>query len=167
MDPGMAFGCGTHATTAMCVELLEEIIVADKTVVDVGTGSGILSIVSAMLGAREVQAVDLDPVAVRVARDNIAANGLDRLISVGEGNLLEGFTGKVDIVVANIIADVIKKLLPSVLLLLSEGGCFIASGIIKSRSQEVAQAIREHGLDVIKTSTQGEWIAFLAQKNYG
>lgn len=162
MDPGMAFGCGNHPTTSMCAEILEEIVKGDEKVVDVGTGSGILSIIVAKLGASQVLAVDVDPLAVRVARENILSNGLAGRINVQENDMLKGITFKSDIIVANIVADVIIKLLPSVVPLLKDGGKFIASGIILNRREEVAQAITDSGLQIAKILSQGEWTAFLA-----
>ncbi|MCL6610140.1 MAG: 50S ribosomal protein L11 methyltransferase [Peptococcaceae bacterium] len=164
MDPGMAFGCGTHPTTAMCMTLLEEVIGGGEAVLDVGTGSGILSITAAGLGAASVLAVDSDPVAVRVARENVEANGMTHLIAVREGDLLEGVRTPADVIAANITADVIIRLLPSAAALLKGGGKFIASGVIAGRREEVAGAIKEAGLEIIKTVLDGEWAAFLAIK---
>lgn len=164
MDPGMAFGCGTHPTTAMCMALLEEVIRGGETVLDVGAGSGILSLTAARLGAAAVVAVDSDPTAVRVARENIEANRLGGLVRVREGNLLEGVETPADVIVANIVADVIIRLLPAAVSLLRAGGKFIASGVISGRSEEVAGSIKASGLVVIKTSSEGEWAAFLAEK---
>ena len=111
IDPGMAFGTGTHHTTNMCMERLEKVLPAGATVFDVGTGSGILAIAAALLGAKEVKAVDIDGVAVRVARENVADNHLSDKIDVKEGDLLHGTEGKADVIIANIIADIIIMLL--------------------------------------------------------
>lgn len=165
MDPGMAFGCGTHPTTTMCMCMLEDLIKGGETVFDVGTGSGILAITAAKLGAAGVLAVDSDPTAIRVARDNVAASGLEGSIRVREGNLLDGIDTPAGVIVANIVADVIIKLVPQASLLLTRGGKFLASGIIAGRSDQVAGALDGSGLKIIKTSLEGEWVAFLAEKD--
>ncbi|MFZ5642237.1 MAG: 50S ribosomal protein L11 methyltransferase [Bacillota bacterium] len=164
MDPGMAFGCGTHETTSMCMKLLEEAVTGDELVIDVGTGSGILAITAAMLGASGVLAVDTDATAVRTAGENVARNGLEHVITVREGNLLGGIDYRADIIVANIIADVVIMLVPEALRLLKDGGKFIASGIISGRADEVAGVLAGAGLSVSKFLSEGEWVAFLAEK---
>lgn len=164
MDPGMAFGCGTHPTTTMCMCMLEDLIEGGETVIDVGTGSGILAITAAKLGAAGVLAVDSDPTAIKVAGDNVAASGLEERIRVREGHLLDGIDTPAGVIVANIVADAIIKLAPQASSLLTRGGKFLASGIIAGRSDQVAGAIEEHGLEIVKTSSEGEWTAFLAQK---
>lgn len=164
IDPGMAFGCGTHPTTEICMLMLEDVIAGGETVLDVGTGSGILAITAGKLGAAKVVAVDTDSIAVRTALENVAINGLENIIEVQVGNLLDGIDSHADIIVANIVADVIILLLPSVILHLSPGGKFIASGIIAARKDEVAGAITTAGLKIKRTVSQGEWTAFLAEK---
>ncbi|MCL5057080.1 MAG: 50S ribosomal protein L11 methyltransferase [Actinobacteria bacterium] len=164
MDPGMAFGCGTHSSTSMCMRLLEDTVRAGEYVIDVGTGSGILAIAAVKLGASAALAVDTDAGAVRTARENVSLNGLEGAITVKEGNLLEGLDTRADIIVANIVADVIIKLLPAAASLLKEGGRFMASGIISGRQEEVAAAIGKTGMNIINTLREGEWVAFLAVK---
>lgn len=166
LDPGMAFGCGTHPTTTMCMGLLEDVITGGETVLDVGTGSGILAITAARLGAAAVVAVDSDPVAVRVVRENVAANGVEGIVAVREGNLLDGIEAAADVVVANIVADVIIRLLPSAVPRLKKGGKFIASGVIAHRREEVAGALDAAGLRTIRILNEGEWVSFLAEKIY-
>ncbi len=166
MDPGLAFGCGTHPTTAMCMALLEESVGGGETVIDVGTGSGILAITAARLGAAWVLALDSDPVAVRVARENVAANGVEGIVAVREGNLLEGVCTPADVIVANIMTDVIIRLLPSAAELLKAGGRFIASGVIAGRREEVAVALEASGLRTVRILNEGEWVSFLAEKIY-
>ena len=161
IDPGMAFGTGTHATTKMCIEFLEEVGVADKIVYDVGTGSGILAIAAALLGAQRVSAVDIDAVAVRIARENVELNALAERISVHEGDLLSGFVGKCDIMVANIIADVIIAMLPDVALRLNDNGVVIFSGIIDERVDDVLCAVERAGLRCRASRKSDVWCALL------
>jgi len=158
IDPGMAFGTGTHHTTNMCMARLEQIIKPGMKVFDVGTGSGILSIAAALLGAEDIKAVDIDPVAVRVARENVADNGLSAQIDIQVGDLLHGTEGKADLIIANIIADIIIMLIPDVVLKLNEGGIFLASGIIEERAQDVEQAALEKGLKLMHMDHRGGWV---------
>lgn len=161
MDPGMAFGTGTHHTTSMCMEYLEEIITPQAEVFDVGTGSGILSIAAAKLGAKSIVAVDIDANAVRIAKENIAGNGLSEVIAVKEGDLLHGTEGKAGVIIANIIADIIIMLLPDVAQKLKADGKFLASGIIEEREDDIKQAAAASGLKVISTRHKGGWVAML------
>lgn len=158
LDPGMAFGTGKHPTTAMCVRELECIVGPGMRVLDVGTGSGILSVTAAKLGAGQVVAVDVDTVAVDVARENVDVNGVGDTVTVLQGDLAAGITGQFDIVVANIIADVIIRLLPDVPRLLAPGGRFIGCGIIDERRQDVERAVEAAGLRVDHVRTSGDWV---------
>ncbi|WP_425806762.1 50S ribosomal protein L11 methyltransferase [Desulfitobacterium sp. Sab5] len=162
LDPGMAFGTGTHATTTLCLELLEDIVKPGMKVFDLGTGSGILAIAAAKLGA-EVEAVDLDPVAVRVAQENIDLNHVSEQVSAKHGDLGSVLKGQADLVVANIIADVILLLLPDLKRILKPEGEFIASGIIESRSEDVENGMREAGLEVIDKKEDAMWVALRAR----
>lgn len=164
LDPGMAFGCGTHPTTAMCMRLLEEYIRGGEMVCDIGTGSGILAITAARLGARRVLAVDLDELAVRTAQENIARNRVERVVQVVHGNLLDMVFGRADLVVANILADVITDMTLEVCRMLVPGGRFIASGIFRDRGEEVRQAIYAAGLEVEHVCMDGDWLAIVAGK---
>lgn len=121
MDPGMAFGCGTHSSTSMCMRLLEDVVSGGEYVIDVGAGSGILAITAVKLGAAGALAVDTDAGAVRTARENVSINGLSEAITVMEANLLEGIDTGADIIVANIVADVILTLIPAAVSLLKTG----------------------------------------------
>jgi len=133
IDPGMAFGTGTHPTTVLCLEALEKYVQPEQLVYDIGTGSGILAVAAAKLGA-EVQAGDIDSLAVRIAKENISLNKVEDRVKVEAGDLGEVFIDQADIVIANIIADVIIELLPQLPSLLKPGGLFIASGIIDAMS---------------------------------
>ena len=164
MDPGMAFGTGTHETTSMCLELLEKYITKGDVVFDIGCGSGILGIASAKLCASSVIGVDLDANAVKVAKNNVSSNHVEHIMKVYEGNLLDVVNQKADIVVANIIADVIIELSQSVLEFLKSNGIFIASGIIKERLQDVKDAMCKNGLDIIDIYEKGSWCALAAKK---
>lgn len=158
LDPGMAFGTGTHETTMMCVELLEKNIKGNETVFDIGTGSGILAIAASKLGANKVVAVDLDEDAVKTASENIKVNGVKN-IEVKHGNLVEVVSGKSDILVANIIADVIIHLTKIVKDYIKDDGLFIASGIINDRKNDVIAAIEREKLIIEEIKEKGEWVA--------
>lgn len=162
LDPGMAFGTGTHHTTAMCIRCLEDVLKPDNIVFDVGTGSGILAVAAAKLGAAHVHAVDLDPVAVRVAKENAAFNNVTATVDITQGDLLTGVNGKANVIVANIIADIIIKMLPDVKTRLADNGLFIASGIIAERLSDVTAALIEHGLVIDKAIEEGGWVAIVA-----
>jgi ribosomal protein L11 methyltransferase len=161
MDPGMAFGTGTHETTRMCIEALENYVSKDKTVFDIGTGSGILAITAAKLGAKQVVGVDLDPVAVDSAKSNVEFNDLNN-IEILHGNLMEVVEGKADIVVANIIAEIIMFLCEDVKNFLNVGGYFISSGIIKDRKDDVVEKLEEVGYKILEVNTLGEWVCIVA-----
>lgn len=158
IDPGMAFGTGTHHTTNMMMERLEKVITPDSTVFDVGTGSGILAIAAAMLGAKSVKAVDIDGVAVRVAKENVADNGLSEQIEVREGDLLHGTEGKADVIIANIIADIVIMLLQDIPQKLNDNGVLLASGIIEERMPDVEAAAQAQGLYVDAVDHRGGWV---------
>lgn len=162
LDPGMAFGTGTHETTRMCVKSLEKYVEKDSTVFDVGCGSGILAIAAAKLGAKLALGVDLDPVAVESAKENVGLNDLDN-IEILEGNLLDVIDGKADIVVANIIAEIICILTEDVSKALNKGGLFITSGIIHERVDMVTSKLNECGFEVMEINKDGEWNCIVAK----
>ncbi len=164
IDPGMAFGTGTHHTTNMMMERLEKVITPDSTVFDVGTGSGILAIAAAMLGAKSVKAVDIDAVAVRVAKENVADNGLSDQIEVREGDLLHGTEGKADVIIANIIADIVIMLLQDIPQKLNDNGVLLASGIIEERMPDVEAAAQAQGLYVDAVDHRGGWVVMQMKK---
>jgi ribosomal protein L11 methyltransferase len=165
LDPGMAFGTGTHPTTAMCVHLLEQHLRPGDTLLDVGTGSGILLIAAAKLGAGRLTGVDLDPTAITVARANLVQNaiGADRYELIC-GHLIEAVSGTYDIVVANILADVVVELLDGVAAVLKPGGRFICSGIIHAQKEMVGRAMADHGFSRVAVTELGEWLAFAGEK---
>lgn len=162
LDPGMAFGTGTHETTRMCVEALEENVKGDTTVFDIGTGSGILAIAAAKLDAKKVIGVDLDPVAVDSAKENVSFNDLNN-IEILYGNLMDVVTGKADLVVANIIAEIIVVLAEDVKNFLVPGGLFITSGIIRERRELVETKLKEKGFKIKEVKEQGEWLCIIAE----
>lgn len=162
LDPGMAFGTGTHETTRMCAAALEKYIDGGTEVFDVGTGSGILAIIASMMGAKHVVGVDLDPVAVDSAKENVEFNKLSN-IDILEGNLLDVVEGKADIVVANIIAEIICILTDDVKKVLNTGGLFITSGIIHDRKQMVIDKLEASGFEVLEANVDGEWNCIVAK----
>lgn len=164
IDPGMAFGTGTHHTTNMCMARLEKVLPCGAEVFDVGTGSGILAIAAALLGAKAVKAVDIDAVAVRVARENITDNGLEDKIEVKEGDLLHGTEGQADVIIANIIADIIIMLLKDIPGKLKDDGIFLASGIISDRRADVEAAAAEVGMQVDHVDEKGGWVVMQMSK---
>ena len=162
IDPGMAFGSGTHETTGMCLTLLERAIRGGERVIDVGTGSGILAIGAALLGASGVLAIDIDPQAVKVAKENIAHNGLSGKIEAVEGNLLDRRDVTCDVCVANIIASVICGFAEPLKAHIAPGGTFICSGIIREREADVNGALLAAGYQIREIRRRGEWVAFRA-----
>lgn len=161
IDPGTAFGTGSHITTILCARALEKYVQAGMTVIDVGTGTGILAMSAARLGAKRVYAYDYDSVAVKVASENIKANGLEDKVTVACNDLLAGQKHKADLVAANIIAEVILKLLPQVPMHLNPGGLFIASGIISERKDEVLSAASELGFTLCEEKEGQGWVALV------
>ncbi len=163
MDPGMAFGTGTHETTQMCSILLDKYMKDDTQVLDIGCGTGILSIIAAKLGAKTVEAIDIDEVAVKVARENIELNQEISKVSAYKAILsdLKQEEHKYDIIVANIIANVIIDLSSLIPYYLKKESLFITSGIIKERKQEVIDACEKNGMSRIETLEMGEWVAMV------
>ena len=167
LDPGMAFGTGTHESTRMCIEFIEEYMEQDANVLDVGCGSGILSIASAKLGASSVLALDLDPVAVDVAKKNADINGVSDKVNVISSDITAGVPRKkeYDIVLANIIADVIIRLNDDITDFIKRPGIYICSGIIKERLNDVIESLEKHKFRIIEIREDGEWCA-VACKNH-
>lgn len=162
LDPGMAFGTGTHETTRMCIQALEKYVKEESTVFDVGCGSGILAIAAAKLGAKLAVGVDLDPVAVESSIENVGYNNLNN-IEILHGNLVEVIDGKADIVVANILAEIICILTDDVKRVMKDGGVFITSGIIHDRVDIVCEKLEATGFEVIEKNRDGEWNCIVAK----
>lgn len=163
LDPGAAFGTGQHATTMLCLRALEKMIHTGMRVFDVGTGSGVLSIAAALLGAQEVHAYDFDPVAVRVAQENVQANHLTSQITVEVADLLAKAQGKADVICANIIAGVILRLLPEAPKYLRAGGYLLLSGIIADRVQEVQTKAEACGFTIEKRIMAKDWALLIVR----
>ncbi len=164
MDPGMAFGTGTHPTTVLCIRALEKYLKPGDRVYDVGTGTGILGIAAAKLGASSILAMDLDEVAVRSAIENCKINKCSEQITVKQNNLLDGVVEQVEVVIANILAEVIIRFTDDVERVLLPGGTFIASGIIKAREEDVKTALAESRLEIVETVYMDDWVAIIAKK---
>lgn len=141
LDPGMAFGTGAHATTILCLQALEHIVNAGDTVIDVGTGSGVLSIAAAKFGADSVYAYDADEVAVNVAKENMAINQVEDKVTVMKSNLFSHIEGKGDIIVANLLADILIRMAPDIKAHLNDHGFLLVSGIIENKKTEVRKAL--------------------------
>lgn len=166
MDPGMAFGTGTHETTRLVMRCIERELKGNETFLDVGCGSGILSICAAKLGAAFCAAYDIDPVAVDVTRENIAASG-ERNIVCGVSDLLAGVTlsqGRYNFAVANIVADILLRMLPQIGDFLTDDATLVLSGIIESRKEELCEALPTYGFAVSYIETENEWVAIVAKR---
>ncbi|MFP7221985.1 50S ribosomal protein L11 methyltransferase [Priestia filamentosa] len=164
LDPGMAFGTGTHPTTVMSLQALEATVQKGDTVIDVGTGSGVLSIGAALLEASHVRAYDLDEVAVKSARENTELNSVNKVVTVGQNNLLNGVEGQADIIVANILAEIIVRFVDDAYKLVKNGGTFITSGIIMNKKEEVKEALTKAGFLIEEVMVMEDWVAIIAKK---
>lgn len=163
IDPGMAFGTGTHPTTSMCMKFLERYAGQFKTVLDIGCGSGILSITAALFGASEVLGVEIDPQAANIARENVELNGFTDRIQIVEGDLTKRIDFKGDIIVANLMADLVMLLSEDAPSSLKEAGLFITSGILVEKLEEVKSVIKTSGFEIIDILEENEWCAILAR----
>lgn len=162
LDPGMAFGTGTHETTRLCIKALERHVKDNSIVFDIGTGSGILAITAAKLNAKKVIGVDLDPVAVDAAKENVSLNNLNN-IEILHGNLMNVVEGKANVVVANILADIIMILAEDVKEFIEKEGCFISSGIILDKKQDVIDKLEQLGFSIQEVEVDGEWCCIVAK----
>ena len=172
IDPGTAFGTGMHETTQLCIKQLRRYVTKDTALLDVGTGSGILSIMAYKFGAESAVGTDLDPCAIEAVQDNMEKNGLDEAgFKLIIGNIIDskeiqdevGY-GKYDIVAANILAEVLIPLTPVIIHQLKPGGIYITSGIIEDKEQAVVDAVKAAGLEVLEVNHQGEWVNVTARK---
>lgn len=159
LDPGMAFGTGTHETTRLCMQLLEGCVTSGSTMLDIGTGSGILAITALLLGAKTAVGVDIDELSVKVAMENAELNGVQDTISLVCGDLTEKISGKYDVICANIVADVIIRLSNDVKSFMHNDSVLLVSGIIDERSTEVSAALENAGIKIINTVTENGWVA--------
>lgn len=164
LDPGMAFGTGTHPTTRLMLEALEKTIVGNEYVIDVGTGSGVLSIAAKHLGAGKVDAYDIDEVAVSSAKKNLALNPVAKDVKVGINSLLDGIHTKADLIVANILAEIIVPLIPQAYENLKPGGKFLVSGIIDDKAPLIRQKLQEQGFIIDDEQQMKDWHGMIAHK---
>lgn len=164
IDPGMAFGTGGHETTSLCIKNLEKYVKPHDNVIDVGCGSGILSIAASYLTDGSLKAVDLDKLAVDVSRENFALNNLENRIEVEEASLLTKETKKYDVIVANILAHIIELMIEDAYKLLKDGGYFITSGIIKDKKDKLLEKMLEHGFKLVEETSDNEWYSFVVTK---
>ena len=164
IDPGAAFGTGTHATTSLCLSLLENYVKDTTEMLDIGTGSGILSIASVLLGAKSAAGIDIDAQSVKTAKENAQINNIDGKCEFLVGDLTDKVSGKYNVICANIVADVIIKLFGNVGSFLTDDGVFIISGIIDLRKDDVLKAAKQNGFTVLKECYNDNWCAFVLKK---
>lgn len=163
LDPGMAFGTGTHETTMLCIEALEKYVSEGSFVYDVGCGSGILSIVAAKLGAKKVIGIDLDELCVNVSIENVKQNNVENIVEILHGNLLDRVSEKADLIVSNIIAEVIVDMIDSLKAYINDNGIFIASGIITEKSSMVKKALIDKGFEILEEKSMKDWVSIVAR----
>jgi ribosomal protein L11 methyltransferase len=166
MDPGMAFGTGTHETTRLVMKIMQDVVRGGERVLDVGCGSGILAITASKLGAKSCNAYDIDPVAVKVAKENAKIAGCDN-ITVGTSDLLAGVErihGGYELCVANIVADIIIRMLPDVHAYLSPSAPIILSGIVAEREDDIKNAAAKHGYSVVRIERENDWVAMMIRR---
>ena len=173
IDPGTAFGTGMHETTQLCMRQLKKYVTSDTEILDVGTGSGILSIVALKLGAKHAVGTDLDPCAITATKENLEVNDIpEGAMDVMIGNIIDdkavqdavGYE-KYDIVAANILADVLVPLTPVIVNQMKKGGIYITSGIIDVKEETVVEAVKAAGLEVVEVTHQNDWVSVTARKN--
>lgn len=165
IDPGMAFGTGSHETTAICLKLLEEVDIKDKIVADVGTGSGILAIACSKIGAKHVLALDIDPLSIKTAKENVVVNDCVDKIEVMESDLLSTSKDNYDLIIANILPDVIINLIPDAYEKLNGKGLILVSGIILEKKDLVIKELKKYGFSIVKDLDMGEWTGIIGKKD--
>lgn len=165
IDPGLGFGTGTHETTSMCIEELEKYINSNSTVFDIGTGTGILAITSAILGCKNSIGIDIDENCVLTAKENVKKNKVGTIVKIIKGNLLDTINTKADIIVANIIADIIIDIAGYIRNYLNDNGIFISSGILIEKIEEIKKVFKENNLEIISIKEKGEWACITAKSN--
>lgn len=163
IDPGMAFGTGTHETTSLCLELIEKYMKTGDDVLDVGCGSGILAIAAGLLGANDVLGIEIDPVAVEIGKSNVELNGLSENVKVVYGDLTKGVDFEADLVAANLMADIVKILSKDVAKHIKPGGIYISSGILAELAGDVGSVIEKCGFEIEEVRVKGEWCAIAAR----
>lgn len=163
MDPGMAFGTGTHETTILCLRALEKYIHPESTVLDIGCGTGILGIASILLGAKSAVLIDNDPQAIRVAESNSIKNGTYERTRFINGDLIDKADGKYDILIANISAKTIEKLIPKCKGFIELEGYLVFSGILKDYAQDVLSVMSDNGISPVETQALGDWVSIVGQ----
>ena len=162
LDPGRAFGTGTHPTTRLALLALEKEIRGSESMIDVGTGSGVLSIAAKYLGAGEIDAYDIDDEAIKATKENVALNPVAKDINIGTNSLLDGISKKVDLIVANILAGIIVPLIPQAKECLNPGGKFITSGIINDKKDLIVNELTKHGFVIDEILNQKDWYSIIA-----
>ena len=165
INPGMAFGTGTHESTYMCLELLERYVKKDDEIFDIGCGSGILAIAALKLGAKRALAVDIDDKCIDASHENADLNNLEDKMDIKKGNLLDVVKGRADLIVSNIIAEIIVDEIKNLKNHMDKGGIFITSGIIKERRQMVIDALKENGFEIIDELEKNNWVAIVGRLN--
>lgn len=164
LDPGMAFGTGDHPTTSMCLKFIESTVKPEHNIIDVGTGSGILSIASHLMGARSIKATDIDELSIKVAYDNFMINDCEEDIILETADLLKNEDGRYDIVIANILAHIIEEMISNSYDKLNTNGYFIASGIIVEKRDDIVNKMTEAGFKINVILEDGGWVSILAEK---
>lgn len=165
LDPGMAFGTGTHPTTVLSIQGIERFIKADDEVIDVGCGSGVLSIASVLLGAKKVYAYDLDDIAVKSTELNAKLNKVDKQITTKQNNLLDNVNNQSDLIVSNILAEIIVRFVKEAWDNLKEDGLFITSGIIQAKKDLVKNELQQNGFTIIEVNEMEDWVSIVAKKS--
>lgn len=165
INPGMAFGTGTHESTYMCLELLERYVKRDDEIFDIGCGSGILAIAALKLGAKRALAVDIDDKCIDASHENASLNNIEDKMDIKKGNLLDVVKGRADLIVSNIIAEIIVDEIKNLKNHMDKGGIFITSGIIKERRQMVIDALEENGFEIIDELEKNNWVAIVGRLN--